>query len=69
MNETAAPAKVAPIKASHPKPAEARHPEPQDPPIVTKMDKAESMVVWIFGTVVIPIGVVAWVSVLAQVIA
>jgi hypothetical protein len=39
-----------------------KHPEPVDPPIVTKKDKAESIVVWVFGCVVIPIGLIAWAS-------
>lgn len=49
--------------------ADQKHPEPQDPPIVTNMDKAESIIVWVFGTVVIPIGIIALVNVLVQVIA
>lgn len=38
-------AKVAPIKASHRKPAEARHPEPQDPPM-TRKDMPVALMVW-----------------------
>jgi hypothetical protein len=33
-----------------------------DPDVVTKKDKAESIVVWVFGCVVIPIGLIAWAS-------
>ena len=69
MNATATPAKVAPIKASRPRVTDGRYPEPDDEPILTKQDKVESTVVWIFGTVVIPIGISAWVSVLVQVLA
>lgn len=39
------PAKVAPIKASHRKPEEARHPEPQDPPM-TRKDMPVALMVW-----------------------
>lgn len=38
-------AKVAPIGAKHPKPAEARHPEPQDPPM-TRKDMPVALMVW-----------------------
>jgi hypothetical protein len=45
MNATATPAKVARVGASRPRPAEARHPEPVDPPI-TRADMPAALMVW-----------------------